>query len=149
LAGFSPKEIAVLNDIANGQPATYGPEFLTLTNLGIIHQNKIVSKLLASFIVDSSRRQTNVNLRDGLIYFGNQDVSHFFSTKQNSQIQQLLLNNNSFISREQMANILMLDNFSDWSLDQAVRRLRRLLISHQIPSSCITTLRGRGYLVHL
>ncbi len=147
---FSENEKKVLAQIASGQIPVFVEEFNVLTKLRIIKDKKISYGLLNDYVKSLLIKQNCLLLRNNDIYFGNAKVDDFFTTKEQRALKLLLQKSNSIVTREELAKAYWGKDdveFTDWALDQAVKRIRKKINKLGLPKEYLHTEKGKGYYV--
>lgn len=97
--------------------------------------------------LDDSQQNAFSCSADKISYF-NQDFTHVFSVAERRVVALLWQKRTQILSRNTLAEAFWAEaeheKYSDWALDQIMRRLRTKLTKYHLPLT-ITTHRGRGY----
>ena len=95
-----------------------------------------------------SQTQINVN-KKGQVITNNIVMESCFSKKEKSLIKYFINNQNKIIPRSEIAQIIWgsnyLENYTDWALDQLIKRLRTKLENFGLPKDLIKTIKNQGY----
>ena len=108
------------------------------------------SPILAGYITGEtvSKNSLRINEKDQII-LDNVLVDSAFSRVEKRFLRCLLANRGKIVSREDCAKALWGTNFeksyTDWALDQAVRRLRQKFIRLGLKADFLKTVKNRGY----
>lgn len=148
LSGFSETEREVLQKVALTQTLEASEELETLKSLGLIAGNEVHSVLLCNRLLEQHKAKVLLKMMRNTLHLGLLDLSSLLSEKNYTQLVCLWKKNGSHISREGMAKILGLlteDGYSDWALDQTVRRLRKRLVKFGLSAKSIQTRKNNGY----
>lgn len=88
--------------------------------------------------------------RDNEIVCGSLRVTMLFTSREQEVLRHLVRHNGEVIPRDTIAEYLWgngwEDRFSDWGLDQAMKRLRQKLLDVGISRPVIKTIKGQGYM---
>lgn len=97
--------------------------------------------------ITQSRQDSFVCLPTKVTYFEN-DFTQQFSKAERRVLAELWSKRNDVVSREALASQFWGENadekYSDWALDQVIRRLRSKILAAKLPIT-VTTKRGLGY----
>jgi hypothetical protein len=93
-----------------------------------------------------------VSKLDGIYIYGETDLFELLSNRE-AQILKLILDSPSIVvSRDSVAKIMWgdawIEQYSDWSIDQTISRVRKKLGKVGLPSSVIKTVKGRGFMLN-
>jgi len=110
--------------------------------------------ILEKFIKDKVSRDIKIKFTlDGKLWIGEVNVSTFFSGRELNLIKYFVEHKGQTINRDTVGNILWgADNeegYSDWALNQAIKRLRNRLSQLGLSTDCLQTVKGKGYYVNL
>lgn len=111
-------------------------------NLAIPELRKFAEKINQSKLDYFQSRENDITYK-GISLFGVLSTTEFFLLKH------FLKKQNTPISRDEIAQVIwsknMEENYSEWAIDQAIKRLRDRLISLGLPANIIRSVRGIGY----
>lgn len=155
--GFSDEEQGVLRTIVRRQAVEdeqrHCLEYFQRTKLVSEMDGKlrIVVPILARYIQENDASEPVLRLNEiGEIVSGATRVTAIFTKKQQNLIRYLLAHKKEVIARETAARLLWgeahEETYSDWGLDQAMKRLRVKLSSLGVGGPLIRTVKGRGYM---
>lgn len=152
-AGFSESEKQILVKLTRDQEVNL-KEVKYFQEIGLITlttQPQFTVPILGKYIKDLSRKDFQLHINEGKIYLGPTPIQGVFS-KQESRFLLFLLNNQGkFLSRETIAYAVWdkgsNTEYSDWGLDQVVRRVRKRLSSVGVDPTFIKVVRGKGILL--
>jgi len=137
---FTPKEAEALN-------------FLQVN--GVVNKEnnpQITVPVLSDYIqqIVSVANKLLIN-DDGKLYINTVNIDHFFSRREKQLLKFLLLNINQLLTRNKAANLLWSNNaeekYTDWALDQAIKRLRIKLEKLGIKNNLIKTIKNQGFMI--
>jgi DNA-binding winged helix-turn-helix (wHTH) protein len=104
-------------------------------------KKKIEEKFVKNYLIKLNKN--NQILINGVI------VDSFFSLKEKRLLKYLINNQEKIISRQKIGEIFWgitnNENFSDWALDQAIRRLRLKLLKLGLGKNLIKTIKNQGF----
>lgn len=154
--GFSNEEQGILRTIVRNQKVEderrHYLDYFQQTQLISEVQGKlrIVVPILAEYIQANDMGDLVLRLDEaGEIFSGATRVTAIFTKKQQDLIRYLLAHNKEILSREAAARLLWgeayEEKYSDWGLDQAMKRIRSK-ISSLGGGPLIRTVKGRGYM---
>ena len=110
----------------------------------VLLENYIGTQFVPSNIVVDEKR--NIILNKVI-------VTHLFSKKEKALLMYLFINSNKLLARDSIAQAVWKEeyytNYTDWSLDQLIRRLRLKLVKLGLQKSCIETKKNQGYIFHM
>lgn len=155
--GFSDEDQGVLRTIVRRQAVEderrHCLEYFQRTKLVSEMDGKlrIVVPILARYIQENDASELVLRLdKTGEIVSGATRVTAIFTKKQQNLIRYLLAHKKEVIARETAARLLWgeayEETYSDWGLDQAMKRLRMKLSSLGVGGPLIRTVKGRGYM---
>ncbi len=97
----------------------------------------------------NEKTQLTLNSKDQLI-INNVLIEGFFSRREKRIIKLFLKNKEKVLNREKIALTVWLNNkdnvYSDWALDQIIRRLRNKFVKLGLSHQLIKTIKNQGYL---
>lgn len=121
-----------------------------LERTSIIHEGRITIEVLEEYLKQQIIKNTQLKVKFSKVFLSGVCIDPFLSRKEKDILVLFLKQVKSNISREQVAEVLWgkdyLEEYSDWSLDQAIKRLRVKLVKLGISKDLIKTVKGRGYL---
>lgn len=128
-------------------------DHLLKTNTIVKKSNKyaITVPLFAAYIENTMRENLSIELNDKhQIIINNLIADSMLSKYEKKIMRHFLKYPNTVISRERLAEVIWDDltheNYTDWALDQIIKRLRIKLRQIGLTSHLIKTLRNRGYI---
>jgi hypothetical protein len=154
--GFNADEQKILARVVTGKSMIEGrPEILAyfektglLVNSGKLYT--ITVPILERFIRDIVRRERQLKLsQDGKLSMGAIVMDPVFSAKEKSVMTCLLQHQGETVSRDAVAKVVWGSgveyDYSDWNLDQVIRRLRVRLGLLGLSGTLIDTVKGKGF----
>ena len=151
---FLPIEQAALTKIVLKETTftheeSYALAFLEKTKL-LIKRDKeytLSVALLGSYIALEHKKNMHISVSEkGDILVNSLVVNSLFTIKERGLLKLFISKNNSIISRDEIGAVVWKNKeFTDWALDQLIRRLRAKLVSVHILNIEIITVRGQGY----
>jgi len=131
----------------------YSLQFLKAT--GQIRKNKknweLTISLLEEFIKENLLKTNLVLDKKGRILFNNQLIDIFLTRKERKIIKALLENKGKILVRDKLAEYIWGEKwsefYSDWAIDQLIRRVRHKLVKLDISPKILKTVRNQGYLL--
>jgi hypothetical protein len=156
--GFDRDERIALEQIVKNIPMrrNYSEIYDYLGKNGLIRTRgpgyEITVPVLAGYIRSQLREQFTLRLDpDGKLTLGTVSVESAFSHKEIRLLRYLLKHTGAIVPRSEVAKLLWGDGaestYSDWNLDQAVRRIRVRLQALGIDDDVIRTRKGEGLYV--
>lgn len=150
---FSQAEQQVLKKISLGNRNFDDKEKQILEHLRKLQllnsANEITIPLLEKYIQNRKHINIELKLEAEEIILNNVPIKHMFSKKESHVLKNLLKRPGELISRDDIAKFIWPinteDNYSDWAIDQIMKRLRTKLAQLFIPEDVIQTYRGKGY----
>lgn len=145
--GFVLREQEVLQALALKQSTddkeAYG--FLEMTS--VISGGCITIRLLEEYIKQLTLKNVSLRVVQGRIKVGSICIEDFLSPQEQKAIRLLLTPSGVTVPRELLGKAIWGEewDFTDWALDQAMKRLRKKLLKFGIPVSYIQTVKGKGY----
>lgn len=131
------------------------PEFKTLSQLQLFKREQFSFDHYRQFIHPLIQDQTNIsklNLQSGNIFYGPTDISLSLTKLQKQILKTMLQNPESYISYDQIADIIWGNNSSDkyslQAINQHISRLRSKLTEIGLHQKTIKSIRSRGYKLH-
>lgn len=128
-------------------------EFLLKMNLLNNHKNQIVisCSLLKNYLLNDLKNGEFFLGSSNEIILNNICVSTFFSKKEKSVLSLMIKNKGEIVSRENIAREIwgvdFFDNYSDWTIDQTISRLRRKIGKLGISPKILKTIKKQGFLL--
>lgn len=150
---FSPEEKNILQDISLGKKPGSSESLNYLTALGLIEKKRnsylITIPIFNDYVHNLTRSNHILSLdKDNIIQNG-MNITSFFSKRERELLIYFIKNQNKLISRDQCAEIIWKNNsdglYSDWALDQSIRRLRKKLLKLNLPKNILVSKRRKGY----
>ncbi len=121
----------------------------SLLQLGLISTS--FPKLIPAFIIEAveSAPKASISIQGEKLLVNQENVTYVFTKLELRFLIALVRNPNHILSREQMAAFCWSDTeevgYSDWALDQIVKRVRKKLKSLGVLTKSIQTHKGKGY----
>jgi hypothetical protein len=102
--------------------------------------------VLKDFILSETENKINVYNQGNRIIMNNIDITNVFSDREHKFLK-ILTTKNELLNRSDTAKILWGENmdYSEWALDQAIKRLRKKLSNLGINPNLLKTIKGKGY----
>lgn len=112
---------------------------------------KISIPLLVRFMEKTLVKKAVITVNfDKKIVINDIVVDEFFSRRERKLIRRLLAEKNRTVKRELVGNILWGDEpYTDWALDQAIRRLRNKFFKLGLPKDIIATRKNSGFVFNV
>ena len=102
-------------------------------------------RLFKEFVQAKALEEKSLQFVDGQLMIAGVNVTGTFSHQDIALLTKLITNKNRVIERNKLgAEIWGSQEYSDWSLDQAISRLRKRLITMGLPGNLIKSIRGKG-----
>jgi len=103
--------------------------------------------LLKEYIKKEYEKRQKLNLNEmQQITIGTVIMDNFFSNKERKLLKHFIANPSTILSRTKSASLIWgEENYSDWALDQFIRRLRKKFEKIGLSSSLITTVKNQGF----
>ncbi|MBI4130292.1 helix-turn-helix domain-containing protein [Candidatus Roizmanbacteria bacterium] len=119
-----------------------------LERLGLIEKNTCTLPFLQTFVQKHWKR-IQISLQDSTLLFNNIPVNQLFSRAELRVLKLFLMNKNKPLTRDEIAQELWKDaveeKYSDWAIDQLIKRLRNKLQQLGLTAGAIKTIRSFGY----
>jgi len=145
---FSPEELKTLVTLSTKQPNSSTHDYLQKIGY-ITNDNKLSIPSLESYLSKTYTKKNNLVTVGDQIYFDSVNISMSLSKNENSILKGLMSKPNVTFDRDQIAQFIWQENsderYSQWAIDQAIKRLRDKLVKMGLPSSTIKSIRGVGY----
>lgn len=153
--GFSEIERDLLKKISFGESSFNIREKHSLSYLkkiGILNQRgKITTPLLTRYLQKAKDKGSQMVLKNNEILLNKVPIGIFFSRQEYRVLKGLLKKKNNLVVRNEIAKLIWPTdtdkNYSDWAIDQLVKRLRKKLAKLFISPKVLKTMRGKGYLL--
>lgn len=153
--GFSETEREVLKKISFGETSFNSNEkhsFSYLKKIGALNKKgSLTIPLLGKYLKKAEDKTSQVTLKNDEILLNNVPIKIFFSRQEYRVLKELLRNKGKLVTRDEIAkHIWPTDtdkNYSDWAIDQLMRRLRKKLAKLYISQKVLKTVRSQGYLL--
>lgn len=147
---LTAQEVTVLNALPHTTMYEESPEYQHLVNIGLIYEkNKLRIPLLRPYLRKLSQPSKPLELNNNEIFLRGVSLSHVLSQTEYAILRLFLTQPNTPLDRDTIAKIMWPNNtedsYSQWAIDQAVKRLRDRLVSLQLPPTIISSVRGVGY----
>lgn len=157
--GMSQSEKKVLRSVVLHQPIqrTNSEDLTYLLHTGLLVKDKqedsyklsvpVFEQYLNSLFKEDKLITLDIH---GDLIFGSVPVTHYFSKREHSLLKYMLVHLDEVISRDRVGESLWGENwqdaYTDWGLNQAIKRLRDKLQKMSINLS-VSTVKGKGYRV--
>lgn len=148
---FNSEELEILRRLVGGKRirATQS-SYRLLKTVGVInHQNQIFSPLFSRFLKDRLLRETAfIKKVNNKIFINETNKNSEFTTNELLLLGYLVGKRNKVVSRDTIFESVWkgdVDRYSDWSLDQLVKRVRKKLAKYNLTKSFLT-IKGIGYM---
>jgi len=109
----------------------------------------ITVPILSRYITEISSEHYQLTFENDSLFVNQVPVDSFFSERERGLLVYIFTHQGEVIPRETIATVLWRKNveeyYTDWGLDQAMRRLRKRLEQLGIPKQFIKTVKGKGY----
>ena len=129
--------------------------YLLRTNLLVDKNQKydISIPIFKDFILEMLNEKTQITLNsEEQLIINNVIIEGFFSRREKRVIKLFLQNRGKVLSREKIALAVWLNNkdsfYTDWALDQILRRLRNKFVKLGLSCQLIKTIKNQGYLLN-
>lgn len=121
-----------------------------LQKIGLLDKNnRLTVSLLKNAILKIGISKRKLVLIKDKIFLNQVPVSKFFSQKEFRIIKLLLSREGETVTRDEIADVIwpmaVEENFSEWAIDQLIKRLRNRLTELLIPKTVLRSVRGKGY----
>lgn len=118
------------------------------TVLNYLKTTNIISPLLNKFISQQIAKENNLSLgKDKNILLNSFPIDYFFSKSERKGLRFFLTRTNMLVSREELGMTLWNNSdFSDWALDQFIRRIRNRFIKLGLEKNLIKTKKNQGFI---
>lgn len=153
--GFTQREQQVLLSVAqNGKISSEFDEqrkFLLKTKLLPDKDDtyEITVPIVSRFVKQLVHQSNQLTLDHDSLFINHGRVDSLISVRERVFLINLLHHKATTVSRDTVAEIFMGENwqeqYSDWALDQAIRRLRNKLEKLGLSKQLIQTIKGKGY----
>lgn len=155
---FEPEEIALLEKIIK-EDFNFSP--VEKDVLGFFMKNRLLYKhaneyvfsmpILKDYLSEQLSQKTQLKINERKQILINDVITDgYFSKKERKVICSFIENKNKIMRREEVAKIIWGKNYedvyTDWALDQIVRRLRIKFIKLGLEKNLIKTIKNQGYL---
>ncbi len=156
-SGFTPEEQRALSQVVqfgrmqdiSADTKHYLKKMLLLeeSRVGV----KITVPILRDFIAKTTQKEQNLRIvDDAQLWIGQTPISSLFSKREHSVVLTFLKAKGDIVSRDIVACLLWgdrwEDQYSDWAIDQAMRRLRRKLSTLGIAQNVLHAKKGKGFI---
>ena len=109
----------------------------------------ITVPILSCYIEKISSEHYQLTFENDSLSVNHVPVDSFFSERERGLLVYIFTHQGEVIPRDTVATVLwgenVEENYTDWGLDQAMRRLRKRLEQLGIPKQFIKTVKGKGY----
>lgn len=145
--GFLPREQEVLRAVNLKQSTDDKEAHGFLEKTGVISDRRIVIGFLEEYIKQRTLKNVSLRIDMGRIKVGNVCIDEFLSPQEQKVIRLLLTPPGVTVPREAFGKAIWGEegDFTDWALDQAMKRLRQKLLKFGIPETYVQTVKGKGY----
>jgi len=116
-----------------------------------LNRTNYLSPLLNKFIIQQLTEGNILSLdKDKKIILNSISVDSFFSRSERKGLRYLLTFPNKLVIRNELAKALWneIDNYTDWALDQFIRRLRNKFVKLGLSKNILETRRNQGYIFY-
>lgn len=149
--GFSFQERSLLTDISLGKPISI--DSLTyFLETGLINgstQPTIKCDLLREYVVTQNQSLNKLGLQNKQITIGTVNVTEWFSEQERVILTFLLEHRGLIVKRSELAQATWgTQDYSEWSFDQAISRLRKKITSLNPTIQVPIAVRGHGIILH-
>jgi len=128
----------------------FSPEEELIKNY--LEKTNFISPLLMEYIASTNNCENNIllNSKEEIIV-NNINVNYFFSKNERKGLRFLIKNKGKLIMREELADTIWLseEKYSDWALDQFIKRLRNKLFKLGLNRNLIKTKKNQGFIFSL
>ncbi len=150
---FSPSQQGILKKISLGNKKFIDyekPDLEHLRKLSLVDSlHEITLPILEKYIRNKKHIGLGLRLDGGEVVLNEVPVRHLFSRKEYHILKNLLKRPGELISRDEISKFIWPtdteNKYSDWAIDQIIKRLRKKLTQLSIPRDVIQTYRGKGY----
>ncbi len=141
---FNEDELAVLTGNSNhNQTVTK-----YLSSIGLLKSGHCCIPILLKYLQNNTSKM-HLTLSDGDIHLNKINLRHSFTSQENQVLKKLLDKPGHIISRDEIAEVIWRreaeEKYSEWAIEQLIKRLRRKLHDIGLHDDCIKTCRGEGY----
>lgn len=151
-ANLSNSQKTVLAQTAkNGHPDTdYQNIINTFTYQGLLIKKnntyKITVPILCEYALKINRNSYNLQVIKDEIKLNGVRITSLFTARERIFLKNLI-DSSSSLSRDETAAIFWdsENDYTDWALDQVIKRLRNKLTNLGLNKNCISTIKGKGY----
>lgn len=144
-------QLVLKNVLSNVEVQSNGIAFHELSTMGFISDHLQLG--VPGFVRDviQALPQANLTYRNGCILINEVNVSPLFSKGERRLLRCLLDQKDSVRSREILGKAYWQDaaDYSDWALDQAIRRLRSKLQKLGVGRGILQTIKNQGYVLRV
>lgn len=120
--------------------------------INFFKKTNFISPLLKKYIFEIASKENLLSLdADKKIILNSISVDAFFSRSEKKGLRYLLSCANKLVSRYELAKTLWSgnDNYTDWALDQFMKRLRNKLKRLGLNQNSIKTIKNQGFLLNI
>lgn len=149
-SGFTKSEQAALVQVVHNQPALTA-DITFFQKTGLLSDTTWPNcqiQVIHEYIKQISHSQYTLRLIGTEIMLGLRPITRVFSPQEREFVTALLNKPGVYLSREELAITLWGDSgigeYSEWGLDQVVRRVRKRLTQIGLPPDLIHVIRSRG-----
>jgi len=154
---FHPSEQNVIKKAITGKKITDKDELHSLKYLqqmNVIDKNKhCLIKGFEELILHPQTQIEEIILKDNHVYVNMVPVDKMFTRKELSVLKLFLEQTNKIVSRDEIAQkmwpINTQDDYSDWAIDQLIKRIRNSLKELSLSPKIIEVVRNKGYRLNL
>ena len=119
-----------------------------LKTLGWILEDKLTVFAITPFIVQNVENQYKIAVKDNELSWKGIALSQLLSPSENLLLRLLFDHANNPVSRDEIGKLLwsiQQEDYSQWAIDQTIKRLRDRLEKLGLPATLIRSVRGVGY----
>jgi len=122
--------------------------------MNVIDKNKhCLIKGFEELILHPQTQIEEIILKDNHVYVNMVPVDKMFTRKELSVLKLFLEKTNKIVSRDEIAQkmwpINTQDDYSDWAIDQLIKRIRNSLKELSLSPKIIEVVRNKGYRLNL
>ena len=114
-----------------------------------LNKTNYISPLLKKFVSQKLAYENFLSLNQNNIILNSIPIDYFFSRSERKGLRYLLSFSNKLITRDELAKTLWSgnDDYTDWALDQFIKRLRNKLIKLGLDRQLIKTKKNQGFVL--
>lgn len=153
---FTSEEIEVLASIVLNKVIPSDTHIVNyLLQTGVIYhsgQNYVLALPLLENYLSKTVKSRVLRLEQNRVILDSQDITDLLTPAELHLLVLLLRYRSSAVSKEQIAQVIWGNNwtekYSDWALDKLLSRLRKTIVRFGLPETIIETKKGRGVILH-